>query len=237
MVSMLPAESVGRLRLRFGVKFERLSELEAQVLVTADVEGAVSNLRMQEMATTHPAELTKVLQGLVKRAMLTPLGVGRGTRYQIGEGEFPHKEGEFPHKGGESPHKTAGTPHIRTGDSTHNGRDSTHKEGSMPPDRRAGSRQAGDSPALASGEWVDLEQRAEPARASKRLNPAEMESLILAVCADHFLTVNDLALLLQRNADGLQDRFLKRLVREGRLVLRYPGKPNQPGQAYRTVTD
>ena len=50
MVSMLPAESLARLRAKFGSAFERLTEVEAQVLVTADVEGEVSNLRMQEMA-------------------------------------------------------------------------------------------------------------------------------------------------------------------------------------------
>ena len=83
MVSMLPAESLARLRERFGGEFERLSEVEAQVLVTADVEGEVSNLRMQEMAATHSAELTKVLQGLVRRGLLTPAGLGRGTRYRV----------------------------------------------------------------------------------------------------------------------------------------------------------
>ena len=39
MVSLLPEESLQRLRSRFGLKFNRLQGLEVQALVTADLEG------------------------------------------------------------------------------------------------------------------------------------------------------------------------------------------------------
>ena len=208
MVSMLPAESLARLRARFGGEFERLSEVEAQVLVTADVEGEVSNLRMQEMAATHSAELTKVLQGLVRRGLLTPAGLGRGTRYRVAEvstrpSGSTHKAGSSSHKGGDSLHKP--------GDSSHSAEPGAHAD------------------------WEHLMRIAGPARDSKRLNPVEMESIILGLCAVRFMTVTDLAVLLQRNPDGLRNRYLSKLVGNGALELLYPDSPNQPDQAYRAV--
>ena len=89
---------------------------------------------------------------------------------------------------------------------------------------------SGDDP-----DWGRLEQLARPARDSGRLNPADLEAVILAVCEGHFLQVNVLAQLLKRNARGLQQRYLRKLVREGRLELQHKGKPNLPDQAYRTV--
>src|SRR5207244_8401301 len=49
MVSLLPEDSQNRLREKFGGRFERLGPLEVQALVTADVEGGVSNSRLQEV--------------------------------------------------------------------------------------------------------------------------------------------------------------------------------------------
>ena len=74
-----------------------------------------------------------------------------------------------------------------------------------------------------------------PARDSKRLNPVEMESVILGLCAVRYMTVTDLAVLLQRNPDGLRNRYLSKLVGNGTLELLYPDSPNQPDQAYRAV--
>ena len=41
---------------------------------------------------------------------------------------------------------------------------------------------------------------------------------------------------MNRSAAALRGRFLKPLVQEGLLHLRYPDKPNRPDQAY-TATD
>src|SRR5262249_59835921 len=56
MVSLLPEESMQRLRARFGRRIERLNSLAVQALVTADLEGQVTNLRLREMSEEHPAD-------------------------------------------------------------------------------------------------------------------------------------------------------------------------------------
>jgi len=83
MVSMLPEETLHDLEVRFGAGFHQLDREEIQALVTALVENEVSNQRLQEISLLHPVELTKLLQGLVKKGMLLPDGVGRGTKYRI----------------------------------------------------------------------------------------------------------------------------------------------------------
>jgi ATP-dependent DNA helicase RecG len=68
MVSMLPEDSLQRLRSRFGSKFDRLDNLQVQSLVTADLEGAsVSNGRLQEICEGHPTDVSELLHGLVAR--------------------------------------------------------------------------------------------------------------------------------------------------------------------------
>ena len=73
---------------------------------------------------------------------------------------------------------------------------------------------------------------AAPARNQKRLQPNEMERLVLELCRGCWLTRNELAELLGRHPDGLRQRFLNPMVGHGMLRLRYPDKPNRADQAY-----
>lgn len=79
---------------------------------------------------------------------------------------------------------------------------------------------------------ADLLAIAAASRSQKRMQPDEMERLILALCQGRWLTRNELASLLGRNPDGLRARFLTPLVAHDHLRLRYPDKPNRVDQAY-----
>ena len=78
----------------------------------------------------------------------------------------------------------------------------------------------------------DLLAIAATARNQQRLQPDEMERIILGLCHGRWLTRNHLAELLDRHPDGLRSRFLTPMVAHGRLRLRYPDKPNRADQAY-----
>ena len=84
MVSLMPEGVVSDLRRRFGEAFESLSEPEAQAVVTAEVEGSVTNPRLCEITELHPADVTKLFQKLVSNKFLVPEGYGRGMTYQVG---------------------------------------------------------------------------------------------------------------------------------------------------------
>lgn len=83
LVSMLPPESLARLQSLFGRDFEPLTPIEVQALVTADLEGEVSNGRLQLVRSEHPVELTKMLQGLAGRGFLDQVGQKRGSTYRL----------------------------------------------------------------------------------------------------------------------------------------------------------
>jgi ATP-dependent DNA helicase RecG len=199
MVSFLPEESLERLRGRFRREFERLNPLEVQALVTAEIEGSVSNSRMQELCSEHPTNLTRMLQGLVNKSLLDQVGSKRGASYRL-KG-LPHKPGDLPHKGMDSPHTETDLPHIG-------------------------------EPPKGSEFGAELVAIAQEARDKLRMAPTEMERIIIRLCKGRFLTVPQIARLVERHPKGVRDRFVTPLVQAGKLKLRFPNEPNRPDQAY-----
>lgn len=61
---------------------------------------------------------------------------------------------------------------------------------------------------------------------------AVMEATILELCQGRFLTLAELATLLDRSAPNLRTAYITPLIQSGRLRHRYPEQPNRPDQAY-----
>ncbi len=225
MVSLMPEEALAELRQRFGPRFARLSEEEVQAVVTAHVEGQVSNGRMREITNHHPADLTKMLQGLVQKGLVQQDGQRRWATYRLVEPKVRTLVG--------SVHSPA--------NSTHSGRDSVHKESDST--HNVGSVQNADWDSSLSLQDLDpqvleeLRRMALPAQVSDRLQPDKSRRLILGLCTGRFLTAVHLGELMNRSSAALRARFLKPMVEAGLLRLRYPDKPNRPDQAYTAVSD
>ena len=209
MISLIPEESLQRLRQLFGKRFTRFSQVEVQALVTADIEGAVDNGRMRQITGSHASDMTRILQGLVGKKALIQEGRGRWSRYRLPAGHTDnslHNEDHSVHNGSHS---------VHNGDhSVHNGSHSVHN-GKMD-----------------SEIWETLLLIAAPAREKRRLDTSLMEKLILELCRNRWLSRREISELLQRNPDGLRSRFLTPMVEHGLLRLRYPDKPNRTDQAY-----
>jgi ATP-dependent DNA helicase RecG len=77
----------------------------------------------------------------------------------------------------------------------------------------------------------------DPIRQKKRLSPKDIERVLLQLCQNRWLTRNQIAQLLDRNSEGLRQRFLNPMVEHGLLRLRYPKKPNRTDQAYSAVKE
>ena len=215
MVSFLPEESISRLKTRFSWRWEGLSADEVQALVIADIEGSVANARLRTLSDQHPADLTRMLQGLVGKGLLRQVGQKRGTFYRL------------PPAGG-SDEGARNSPHTEL-DSPHTELDSPHNE-----DARAGSGQDtlfGDTPSGLASEPA-LQAIAAPARRKKRMSPERMRVIIRELCKGRYVAVQDLGSLLHRDPKGLQSRYLTPMCREGLLSMRFPEKPNRPDQAY-----
>lgn len=67
----------------------------------------------------------------------------------------------------------------------------------------------------------------------KRSAPDKVEAAILVVCTDQFVMAKELAEKLQRGMKSLKNNYISKMIRDGRLELRYPGQLTHPQQAYR----
>lgn len=221
MVSLLPDEVLQALRLQFGSDFDRLCGDEVQAVVTARLEGQVTNRRLQEMLTLHRVDIGQMLASLVNQGFLSSEGVGRGTRYFVMKAQTPPaSEGTPPVKSGTSP-VSAGTPPVKSGGS---------------PVKDTGTLPAHQQMPLESIPSPDAEAASNQAllkvRSSQRVRPQVMRAAILHVCKDGFFTAQQVAEQLNRSTGRLQEEFLTPLSREGLLRLRHPDNLNHPQQAY-----
>jgi hypothetical protein len=74
-------------------------------------------------------------------------------------------------------------------------------------------------------------------RGQQRSNPAKVVAAILALCQDRYVTAQELAEMLQRGMETLKNHYISKLIRQGKLELRFPEQPTHPAQAYRATTE
>ena len=214
MVSMLPDGVLEDLRERFGAEFDELGGDEAQALITARVEGWVTNGRLQGMLTRHPVDITAMLRALVQRKLLVPEGVGRETRYTLGVGSIQVTP---PDLAGYPPDLTGHPPDLAT----------------LPPDP------ADHSPVLVGhadepASDPALLMLAKPIRDSGKAPQERVRETILTLCSGRYLSLRDLSSLLGRTPEALRDGYVNPMVKEGTLERRHPDAPSRRDQAYRT---
>lgn len=65
-----------------------------------------------------------------------------------------------------------------------------------------------------------------------RMQTAQVDSVLIALCKGHYLSIKVLASLIGRAETYLRQNYLNRLVITNRLYRAFPGKPNDPRQAY-----
>jgi ATP-dependent DNA helicase RecG len=233
MVSLLPETSVGKLRRQFGTQFTELSEPERLAIVTADVEGSVSNSRLQEICDLHPSDITQLLQKLCK-GFLNQKGRKRGTFYVLKPvPSSPNSDPSSPHKNTNSPESAPNSPHLGSSSpnkepSSPNNDPSSPNKGPSSPDNDPSSQ---DNRILTDPALIKI---AGPSQESKRIPPEQTEQIIVELCRGRFLTHRQIAGLLDRQAQGIKDRFISKLLKAGKLKTKYED-PTNPNQAYTTV--
>lgn len=197
--------------------------------MTAEVEGGITNQRLQEMLTLHRVDITRLLRGLVKHGLLVSDGQGRGTRY------FPVDE-----VGGKESGPRFGAPSISTG--------SPPILADSPSISTGSPSISGGSPPILPGEASDvaastdptddpiLIAQAVPVSGSGAAPRALIRETILRLCAGRHLGLRELSQLLQRKPETVRG-YVTALVKDGLLDLRYPETPSHRDQAYRTRAD
>jgi ATP-dependent DNA helicase RecG len=211
MVSLIPEEALAGMRQIFGKEIDGLGAEELQAIATAYIERRATNARLQELLDIHPVDITRMLLRLCERGFLLSDNRRRWTSYQLNVGSTAEEtDTSSGHKGEDSGHKDEDSGH-KDEDSGHKDEDSGHKDEEM------------------------LLAIARDIARSGRASPALIRRAIEGLCADRFLRSEEIATYLKRNYDGIRKRYLKTMVEEGILELRYPEAPNRPDQAYRAT--
>ncbi|MEQ8854779.1 RNA-binding domain-containing protein [Gimesia sp.] len=214
MVSLLPDSAVEKIRRIIGDELQRLNADEVQALVTADIEGSVSNFRLQSLTERHPSDLTKLLKNLVSSDLLERDGHGRGATYRWSERLRRLSEPSAP----SAKDLALGAEGAGRGAS----------------ENTPGATEDATATYLPDQDPVLL-KIASDARENKRLAPKKMQSVILNLCRVRELTGRDIAELVQRNQARVLKSYLKPMLEKKLLARKYPDDPNHPKQAYRSV--
>lgn len=185
---------------------------ERLALATASIESKVTNQRLQQITTDHPHDLTIILQSLVDRGYLTRYGVGRGAYYRLkGKNrEIRENRSLFQELLTDSSEQMIG-----------------NSEQIPVPD----SEQMLDN----SEQMQDIDPLIQRVRATSKISSEQIEQAILHICKDHFMTLHEIATLLNRSGDTLRTHYINKMVRQGKLQMRYPKTLNHPAQAYQTL--
>lgn len=251
MIDLFPSAVMDDLRARFAGRLDTLAEEGRMALALAASEGTVNHARLCAVSEKHPAELSRTLQHLVQEGMLASQGAGRGMVYFLpGEdmptpddvfGPLPDGEQNFQAFGSSSglPPSSSGLPPSSSGLPSSSSDLATSSSGLPQPDEDGywHSDQLSlplihDLSALSSALRQQLEQLAAAPRSRKKLKRETMEQVILRVCDGHFITLQSLAELLQRQPVSLRNEYLSPMVREKRLSLAFPATPTHERQAY-----
>lgn len=73
-----------------------------------------------------------------------------------------------------------------------------------------------------------------PSSEKKRIKKAQIKEIVLSICSKDYLTVNQIAAAVGRNASRLKREILSPMLKAGELVRLYPSKPKHPNQAYKS---
>ncbi|MBK6408504.1 MAG: putative DNA binding domain-containing protein [Flavobacteriales bacterium] len=210
MVSLIPPDTLASLKRSYGTDIDRLKPAELQAMATAELEGSVSNGRLQELVGDHPFDITKALRHLCEMGMLISDNKRRWTTYRLPDSGGDIPDSDAPHRQSTSLLSSDYQP-INPSPSLRDLPDST---GNMPD---KGSRIADKSPRRT------------------RVDPETTKKQILELCQARFLTAKEMAQQLAKNDRYLSNNFIYPLVREGLLRPRFPGS-RRKDQAYTTAT-
>ncbi len=221
MVSLIPADTLAYLKKSYGVIIDTLKPAELQAMATAQLEGSVSNGRLQELVQDHRFDITKALQHLCDLDLLVSDNKRRWTSYRMpshrpdSEVNMSDKDKSLPNKGTEQDkvHSTSSgmvITDIQTISSSDKKVNLSGKEAGSLPDK--GKSLLG-----------------------KRLSPKAVRQAILEHCQGHFRTIPQLAEALGRSSGHLREAYVYPMVKEGLLNAKYP-EARHPQQAYTTAT-
>lgn len=232
MTDLFPKDIIQALHDSYGVRFDQLDAHERTILAIIATQKDINHQDLKSVIPLHPADITKKLQSLVKNGFLVSTG-GRWAVYRLKD--------NTPNTGLNEP--STGLNESNTGISLagnessliDNNPSSTGNEPSLAGNGESAPQVITDLSILPTELQQKFIEITKPAKDKKRLKPELMQTLIIELCSNHYLTSKILAQLLDRNQQFLRADYLLPMVKNGKLMLAYPNQPTHENQAYKST--
>lgn len=239
MFSILPNETLAALRNRFGDNVDTLGKDELMILATCQIEGEVSNSRLQYMIRRHPVDITKVLQDLCKQDYLVSESKNRWTTYHLNKEFGGPREGDDGGKAN-SGEKVANSEGGKVARWNKEAETSEGKVETLIPKGDTYYEEVDASTkkvATSEGGKVASSEGGKVARSALgRLNRSELKKLILQVCTADWKTIKEIAEALGLGEKYLRNKVIPEMADSGTLLRKFPKVPNHKDQAYKAAT-
>jgi predicted HTH transcriptional regulator len=224
MFSILPQDTLEHLQMLFGESVQSIGKDRLTVLAICEIEGEISNNRLQYALDLHKTDITKLLQDLCKEEYLISENKGRWTSYHLNivarvdtsaqkvDTSEPKVDTSEPKVDTSEPKVDTSEPKVDT---------SEPKVDTFVP----------------KVDTSEQELKAEEKKylfKKKKMSKKELHKLILDFC-DDYKSLEDIAIAIEREPSYIQNKILPEMVREGILEKKYPHTPNHPGQSYKTT--
>lgn len=224
MFSVIPENVLKELKERFN-NVDQLSAEELTILSFSLIEGSISNQRLQYVLNIHSTDISAMLRKLCDYNFLESDNKGRWTTYKLAK-----KVATLHDKVDTSGTKvdTSGTKVDTSSKKHHNQRSINH--GMVDSDTKITNRE---DKVDTFGNKVDTSRK----NISVRLQRSELEELIMDICKGRYVKMEDVAIQIDRSIDYLKNKIFPKMIRDGKLIKKYPYTQNHPEQAYQTKED
>lgn len=212
-------------------KFQLNDDQKTALIFIREV-GALDNQAYRQLTGVNLLQSSLDLRKLVKENVLLQKGSSKKNTYYI-----PGKEFIYMVSGGTlEKHMQTITDSFEitrnTADTQENSKDAFDKKNVLDGNLNSinGNLDAinGNLPVLSK----DLQQKIK--NLGTRVKPENMEELILELCAHQSYKTSEIAQILGRNESYIAEKFLNKLLKEGKLIFNIPEVVHHPQQSYKT---
>lgn len=237
MTDLLPQGSMTLLARHFGEEFGKIGNLAQLALGIALTEKTVTHERLCSLSTEHSADVSKTLSLLVEKGWLKQTGHSRGSVYHLTTFDhvIPKADDVF------NEANTLGLNSNTLGSSSNTlglesntlglkNRDELGRFISTSSFHRFPF--IDDLTFLTEPTLKKLHEIAKKPRVKKRVSRDVMETVLLNLCKNQYVSISVLSELVLRTPDLLRKNYLSKLVKAKTLELAFPLELSSPKQAY-----
>lgn len=225
--SLMNNETELELNKRFGHSIlSNLTHYELTALALTLEMGWITNESLRPMVDLHKYDISQLLKGLCKKGLLVPIGVRRGTKYQLADfveekvASTSEKDASSKKKDASSDKKVAGSNQLNL--AFVNQGDGDSENGASSNENDASSNENDASP----NENDASSQR-------KNLKKELLYKEITTYCGT-FKSAVEIARQVGKKYSHIRNRVIPKMIEEGLLIMQYPDNRTHPNQKYRT---